>query len=177
MCTIFANLYVLLTWGPHKYFIFIWTNVVGWVVIQSSHRSSRFATVSVVPYSFRSSVQFVLLQTVPSDFRNCSQLRTVPTIPALLPTVPTTTHSSNRNQHCCPPFLKLSTVPTPALFRIVPPTPHSSRRNQHCCLQFLQLHSSRRNQYYCLQFLQLQTVPAVISTTACSFHNSPQFQQ
>ena len=37
MCTLFANLNVLsiwgpiwFTWGPHPYFIFIWSNVVGW---------------------------------------------------------------------------------------------------------------------------------------------------
>ena len=40
MCTLFANLYVLLTWGPHIHglpwgphicFILIWSDVVGWV--------------------------------------------------------------------------------------------------------------------------------------------------
>ena len=31
MCTLFANLYVLLMWGPHVYFIFIRSDVIGWV--------------------------------------------------------------------------------------------------------------------------------------------------
>ena len=57
MCTLFANLYILLTWvpmhayclprGPHIYFIFTWSDVVGWdayhsnTVTTSCHLSSN----------------------------------------------------------------------------------------------------------------------------------------
>ena len=49
MCTLFVNLYVLLTRGPymvyigpHIYFIFIWSHVVGWVS-KWSNRHNRSA--------------------------------------------------------------------------------------------------------------------------------------
>ena len=43
ICALFANLYVLSTWGPHMvymgpyiYFMFIWSSVVGWVVVSGA---------------------------------------------------------------------------------------------------------------------------------------------